>query len=376
MLAGVCANGQTSEQISWETGLDQDLFATMQLDLHGVEIAVFFVYLNDRAFDSDISPGLAEKLRPYADTNALYANVTVEGNLAQIGLDPTRFVVRQLGTEPVPLGEQAWAEITTGFLHGRLQPNPDDPAYGSGSIGVLLLGDTIDPGHPFTIMYAGQEQRSVTMAIGSGTSISTASGTERGSNVAIDPSYEDPRQESVASDPIEIPFLSALLDEAAGAEEMAALLGIPTDTVHVFSCGGEADRLRIMLVELLGSLFGEEPAGGESGQESAPLREILAPLAGTGAVMVWAASPTGAEFTPYAFYMQQAGSTFLFFSRSSFVDLSEGFTQQRELAAGEASAGIVLVHRGIDLDHPYTMTYCGVSSSLGGESSAEGGMTP
>ena len=115
MLAGVCANGQTSEQISWETGLDQDLFATMRLDLNGVEIAVFFVYLNDRAFDSDISPGLAEKLRPYADTNALYVNVTVEGNVAQIGLDPTRFVVRQFGTEPVPSVAESWAEITTGF---------------------------------------------------------------------------------------------------------------------------------------------------------------------------------------------------------------------------------------------------------------------
>ncbi len=376
MLAGVCANGQTSEQISWETGLDQDLFATMRLDLNGVEIAVFFVYLNDRAFDSDISPGLAEKLRPYADTNALYVNVTVEGNVAQIGLDPTRFVVRQFGTEPVPSVAESWAEITTGFLSGWLQPNPDDPAFGSGSIGVLRLGDTIDPRQPFTIVYAGQEQRSVTLTIGTTALISTASRTEPGSDAAIDPSYEDPRQRSVASGSVEIPLLSALLDEAVGSEEMSVLLGVPSDTLHLFSCGGETDRLRIMLVELEEPRVGEEPVGGEAAQESDRLWDVLAPLAGTGAVMVWAASPTGAEFTPYAFYLQQAGSTFLFFSRSSFVDLTEGFTQQRWLAAGEASAGIILVHQGIDLRHPYTMIYCGVSSSLGGEGSIDGGTAP
>ena len=373
MLAGVCGNGQTSEQISWETGLDQDLFTTMQLDLNGAEIAVFFVYLNGRAFESDISPGLAEKLRPYEDTNALYVNVTIEGSVPQIGLDPTRFVVRQFGTEPVSTSEESWAEITTGFLDGWLQPNPDDAAYGSGSIGVLRLGDTIDPRQPFTIAYVGYEQRAVTLAVGPGAPI--ASGTGPGSDAAIDPSYNDPRQESVASGSIEIPLLSALLDETVGAEEMSALLGIPTDTLHLFSCGGETDRLRILLVELNEPRVGEEPVGGDAEQETGRLWDVLAPLVGTGAVMVWAASPTGAEFTPYAFYLQQAGSTFLFFSRSSFVDLTEGFTQQRRLAAGEASAGIVLVHRGIDLRDPYTMTYCGVSSSLGGEGSNEGGTT-
>ncbi|MBN1858396.1 hypothetical protein JW848_04235, partial [Candidatus Bipolaricaulota bacterium] len=145
MLAGVCANGQTGEQISWETGLDRDLFATMQIDLRGREIAVFFVYLNDRAFDSKISAGLAERLRPYSNRNALYVNVTVPQNPPQVDLDPTMFTVRQVGLDPWTAGESSWVEITPGFLGGLLQPNPEDPTYGSGSIGVLLLDEAIDP---------------------------------------------------------------------------------------------------------------------------------------------------------------------------------------------------------------------------------------
>ena len=100
MLAGFCVNGQTGEQISWETGLDQDLFATMQIELQGREVAVFFVYLNDRAFDSNISPGLAEKLQPFANRNALYVNVTVQRASDQIDLDPSRFTILQAGHEP------------------------------------------------------------------------------------------------------------------------------------------------------------------------------------------------------------------------------------------------------------------------------------
>ena len=374
MLAGICANGQTSEQISWETGLDQDLFATMQIDLHGVEVAVFFVYLNDRAFDSNISPGLADKLRPYSNVNALYVNVTVEGGRRQIAFDPTQFVILQFGSDPVSAVEEAWAEITPGFLGGFLQPNPEDPSYGAGSVGVLVLGESIDPEKSLTIAYSGQEQRAVTIAVGDRPP--GFSGTGGAGEAATDPGYEDPRQGSLAGSPITIPFLSALLDEGVQAEHLAGLLGIPTSKVHLFACGGAADRVRILLVELSDVRLADQGAIAGEDQDAAALWDAVAPLAGTGAVMVWAASALGAEFTPYAFYLQQAGSTFLFFSRSSFVDLTDGFTQTHQLAPGEVSAGIVLVHRGIDLEQPYTMHYCGVSAQLGEGELGEDSPTP
>lgn len=359
MLVGVCGYGQTGEQISWETGLDQDLFATMRIDVQGVEVAVFFVYLNDRAFDSNISAGLAEKLRPYANRNALYVNVTVQGNRSWVAVDPSKFVVQSAGGDAMPAAEEAWVEITAGFVGGVLHPNPDDPSYGSGSIGVLLLGEAIDPERPFTIAYSGQEQRAVTLTVRAGSTASPA--MSHGGEAVTDPNYEDPRQGSLGDHSIAVSFLDALLDEEVDREQMANSLGIQAERVHLIECGEESERLRLLLVELDGS----PPTGLQAGADAVSLWETIAPLAGTGAVMVWAASATGAEFTPYAFYLQQAGSTFLFFSRSSFVDLTEGFTDQRRLAPGDVSAGIVLVHRRIDLQSPYTMHYCGVASRLG-----------
>nr|MBN1858664.1 hypothetical protein [Candidatus Bipolaricaulota bacterium] len=229
------------------------------------------------------------------------------------------------------------------------------------------------PEQLFTISYRGQEERAISLRLAPHAAIlpGASPGSVGAGEAATDPAHEELRQGSLGAAPATIPFLDALLDEDVQAEELAGLLGIGTQRIHLITCGGEADRLRLMLVELGDALFAEQGAVDGAEHEAGALWEVLAPLAGTGAVMVWAASTTGAEFTPYAFYIQQAGSTFLFFSRSSFVDLTEGFTAQRRLGPGEASAGIVLLHKGIELQSPYTMHYCGGASEFGGETAED-----
>ena len=234
---------------------------------------------------------------------------------------------------------------------------------------MLLLGEVIDPERLFTISYDGQEERAITLMLDPRAAAAPGPGLgwAGSGEAATDPMHEDPRQGSVANTQVAIPFLDALLDGDVQTEELAGLLGIEPRRIHLIACGGETDQLRIMLIELDNALFLGRVCADGMEDAAGPLWEIVSPLAGTGAVMVWAASTTGAEFTPYAFYLQQAGSTFLFFSRSSFVDLTEGFTARRRLAPGEVSAGIVLLHRGIDLQRPFTMHYCGGMSQFGDE---------
>jgi hypothetical protein len=93
------------------------------------------------------------------------------------------------------------------------------------------------------------------------------------------------------------------------------------------------------------SLLGEE------------LLSRLDPLIGAGAVMVFAFSPTGVSFSPWAFYVQQNDTNYVFFSSASFVELTEGFLRTKEIGANELVAGVIRLPRGVDPNLPFSLRY-------------------
>jgi hypothetical protein len=80
-------------------------------------------------------------------------------------------------------------------------------------------------------------------------------------------------------------------------------------------------------------------------------------LIDTGAVMVWAISPNGSEFTPWHFYIQQRGTNYVFFSNASFVELSADFRRVERVEAGEVVAGVIRLPSSVDADAPFSMFY-------------------
>jgi len=78
---------------------------------------------------------------------------------------------------------------------------------------------------------------------------------------------------------------------------------------------------------------------------------------GTGAVMVWAVSPIGADFTPWNFYVRQSGTNYVFFSKASFVELTEDFLRVARVEPGGVAAGVIRLPRSVDANAPFSVFY-------------------
>jgi len=155
---GLVVLAQSADQVASETGLDRDLVGVLRVNVGGAELAIIAVYVNERAFQSGISknPTLYHRLFPYVGKNALYINPTVEHVVSFFAFSSSHFSVEQVGKPTfLPAGFD-WVEITAGFLEGRFEVNPGGASYGSGSEGILVMGDYIDPTQPFTVVYQGQ----------------------------------------------------------------------------------------------------------------------------------------------------------------------------------------------------------------------------
>lgn len=143
------------DQFAQETGLDRDLVNLVKVEVGGTELTVTFVFINERTLQSRISAELAATLRPYIGQNAIYVNPSIDAVVNRFDFDPRQISVDQNGVILAPsIG--SWHEITIGFLAGQFVVNPSGPSQGSGSEGVLILGDSIDSQSPFSVQYAGQ----------------------------------------------------------------------------------------------------------------------------------------------------------------------------------------------------------------------------
>lgn len=330
------------DQFAQETGLDPDLVNLVSLDVNGTELTITFVYINERTFQSSISLELSGILQPYVGQNAIYVNPSIDGVVASFAFDPQLISVQQSGVTQVPPWE-AWDEITPGFLSGRFEVNPSGASQGSGSEGVVILGDLIDPELPFDVLYIGERA-------------SFEFGSPSEPPAAIQGSTGSPTATVQSHDPIEVPPLQTLaglqdllLHEDFSAEAMAALFELDSEHVRTIVLNPKGSELRLFLVRLEESVR-TSLLGGEI---IAAVDEVI----GTGAVMVWAISASGAEFMPWNFYIRQGGTNYVFFSTASFVELTENFLRVERVESGQVVAGVIRLPRGVDANTLFTVFY-------------------
>lgn len=333
----------TPQEIASKTGLDQDLFSTLTVDVNGTQLGIFIVAVTERALYSRVSSSLASKLSSYVGKNALYINPTVKKVVSSFPFDPSKFKITQEDAAAFFPTTADWIEITNGFLSGHFVTNPGGASYGSGSEGLLLMDGHIDITRPFTVSYAGQ---STTFSIRSYTapSASTSSG------VASTPSQT----------PVDVPLPDQVTDLQETLttgeftrESTASLFNLPPAVVQTLEITSRGTELRLLFV-----LLSDEVRNASFSDD---LLTSIDPLIDTGAVMVWALSPTGSPFTPWSFFIQQNETNYVFFSDASFVELTSGFIRAKEVPAGQILAGVIRLQKGLDFSAPFKIFY-GTSS--------------
>jgi len=330
----VTAFAASDSQIAQRTGLSPDLFVQLTVNVGGEELAIFIVYINDRTFDSRISPNLRAELSQYLGKNALYVNPSVKAVVDTFDFSPDSFVIEQGGKTFTPRPDD-WVEITPGFLSGRFEVNPAGPSYGSGSEGILVLGDRIDPSKPFSISYQGVKR--------------TFNIAPAPASAPSSPASSTPQPVKIAPPPQVTTLTSTLTKGNFSREAVAELLGTDPNLVGTLEVTSRGEELRLLLVRL------EE--GVRQGRFSEDLLTSIDPLIGTGAVMVWAFSPTGADFSPWRFFVQQNGTNYVFFSAASFVGLTPGFLKARRIPAGTIAAGVIRLPKGVDRNAAFAVYY-------------------
>jgi len=328
------------DDFATKTGLDRDLINLVTVDVGGTELTVTFVFINERTFQSKISAELSWTLQPYLGRNAIYVNPSVDAVVSQFDFDAQLVSVRQNGEENWPMLD-SWVEITPGFMGGTFEVSPGGSEEGSGSEGILILGDSIDSQTPFELTYAGAS---------AAFSISAAASQYSG----VLPSAVQ------SHDPIDVEPLETLgtleellLHEVFSPETMAAALGMDANLVGTMVLSPRDRELRLLFIRLDPSV--------RTSVLGPDLHEALDEVIGTGAVMVWAVSASGADFSPWNFYIRQRGTNFVFFSTASFVELTEDFLRVDCVDAGEVVAGVVRLPRSVDASAAFSVFY-GTSS--------------
>jgi len=338
VLAGSAGAADPRQRFAEETGLDLDLIGVVQTDVGGIELTITFVFINERTFNSKVSADLRLALMPYIDRNAVYVNPSIEQVLSRFAFSAADISVRQDGEPAFAPQADAWIDITPGFAAGWFEVNPSGPDQGSGSEGILVLGDAIDSTRPFELIYRGQEAQ---FEIGQG---------------IVSPSAPAAAAATSSHDPIDVPPLegtgtlqNVLMQDEFSAASMAALLELDPTLVRTLHLTIRGEELRLLFVRVEESI--DESALGPE------LLSALEPLIGTGAVMVWAFSVEGAAFSPWSFYVQQGGTNYVFFSSASFVALTDGFLRVERVRAGEVAAGVIRLPKSVNSALPFSVHF-------------------
>ena len=262
--------------------------------------------------------------------------------MAQFAFSPYEISVRQVGGSTFTPAADAWMDITSGFSAGRFEVNPSGPDHGSGSEGILVLGDAIDATSPFDVIYRGQEVR---FEIGTAPTTSAAGPPPSAATTSHDPVDVAPLEGTGT-------LQSVLMHDDFSAESMAALVEVGPSLVRTLQLTLRGEELRMLFVRLEEAIR-ESALGPE-------LISALEPLIGTGAVMVWAFSVEGAAFSPWSFYVKQGGTNYVFFSSASFVELTSGFVRVERVGAGEVVAGVIRLPKSVSSGLPFSI-YFGTS---------------
>jgi hypothetical protein len=246
---------------------------------------------------------------------------------------PQAIAVQGEGRERTTPPASAWVELTPGFLGGAFEVNPAGASQGSGSEGVLVLGDLVDPTRPFDIFY-GNERTTFRIL---------PAGSSRASTAA-------------SHDPISVPALgdvssleSVLARPDLTEVSLAALFALDRSLVRMLDATVASNAVRFVFIRLEESV--------RTSALGVDLLSRLDPVIGTGAVMVWAISTTGAPFSPWYFYVQQSETNFVFFSSASFVELTSGFLGLDRLEPATLAAAVIRLPKGVDAQAPFAVRY-------------------
>jgi hypothetical protein len=337
LCAASTALGDPRDDFARETGLDSDLIGVIQVDVGGTEMTIAFVFVDARALESHVSPSLRQALQPYVGRNALYVNPSVRNVVSHFDFTPQAIAVQGEGRERTTPPASAWVELTPGFLGGAFEVNPAGASQGSGSEGVLVLGDLVDPTRPFDIFY-GNERTTFRIL---------PAGSSRASTAA-------------SHDPISVPALgdvssleSVLARPDLTEVSLAALFALDRSLVRILDATVASTAVRFVFIRLEESV--------RTSALGVDLLSRLDPVIGTGAVMVWATSTTGAPFSPWYFYVQQSGTNFVFFSSASFVELTSGFLDLERLEPATLAAAVIRLPKGVDAQTPFAVRYSSFS---------------
>jgi hypothetical protein len=198
---------------------------------------------------------------------------------------------------------------------------------------VLVLGDLVDPTRPFDIFY-GNERTTFRIL---------PAGSSRASTAA-------------SHDPISVPALgdvssleSVLARPDLTEVSLAALFALDRSLVRMLDATVASTAVRFVFIRLEESV--------RTSALGVDLLSRLGPVIGTGAVMLWAVSTTGAPFSPWYFYVQQSGTNFVFFSSASFVELTSGFLGLDRLEPATLAAAVIRLPKGVDAQAPFAVRY-------------------
>jgi len=321
-----------------ETGLDPDLSTQLSVQVNGQRLDLFLVYLNKRAFNSEISEDLSHALSLYKEANALYVNPTVKQVVDSFDFFPSHLSIEQEGSPPFFPTSEDWVEITEGFLAGKFEPHPSGLEHGSCSIGVLVMGDHIDPTQPFWAVYDSTRARFDIIE-------------KPWTNVTTQKPPTIPMNEVDLALQKQIAILKDELTEQGSfsAEGIASLVDLSPSLVRTIVIKHDGEILHLLLVLL-------EEQINESALE-ADLLSALQPFIGTGGIMVWAISPTGAHFTPYYFWVEQSTIPYYFVMTSSFSEMTTGFCKISYIEVGEVAAGVIILPHKLDSLAQFTLNY-------------------
>ena len=346
-FVGLCVLAQSVDQIASETGLDRDLVGVLNINAGGTELAIIVVYINERAFQSGIrnNPPLHNRLFTYLGRNALYVNPVVKQVVSSFVFSPPQLSIEQEGRPAFVPAIGDWREITEGFLEGRFVGTPGDESRSSGSEGILVMGDHIDPTQPFWVVYQNQrayfEISQVAAAPLTAVSPAPAPTTV-------------PLRETVQAPPLaDVTDLEeALLQGDLSAGTVAELLSVDPRLVGTFIHSAGTDELRFLFIRL------EEAV--RAGTFSPELLSRIDPYVGGNAIMVWMLTSTGAPFSIYNLLLERPhgdGITHELFFGDSVVDLTEDFAGLNYVYPGQLQAAILLLPSSVNVNEPFTMKY-------------------
>lgn len=145
------------QRIAQETGLDEDLIATIFVSEDNAQFILAFIYIEDRTFNSRLKPELLAAIAPYRNREAMLVLTTparesyfnplaisfIQGRMTySVRLTDIRQISESFTVGSLPAGEVSAGVI----LLDRLEPGPSP----------LSTGEELNVNRPFQISYMGR----------------------------------------------------------------------------------------------------------------------------------------------------------------------------------------------------------------------------